>query len=158
MILIFLNINYNSIKLKSLSFEYRSYCAVVFNFSYGWASSLVTKYFAESEIEWKFIPQSAPWMGGAYERLVGVTKTSQWAHCENWKTDLSTYSRFLKLSHKLRRSCFHLINILPNPLVQYIPNIPTHITTHLEECDDLYLGDEEEYYVDQKHTYGKNSR
>lgn len=32
------------------------------------------KYFAEHNLTWKFTPQSAPWMGGAYERLVGVTK------------------------------------------------------------------------------------
>lgn len=32
------------------------------------------KYFTEHNLMWKFTPQSAPWMGGAYERLVGVTK------------------------------------------------------------------------------------
>lgn len=33
-------------------------------------------YFAENNITWKFTPQNAPWMGGAYERLVQVTKNA----------------------------------------------------------------------------------
>jgi transposase InsO family protein len=31
-------------------------------------------YFAKSEIEWKFIIEYAPWMGGFYERMVGTVK------------------------------------------------------------------------------------
>lgn len=34
------------------------------------------KYLAEKEIVWKFTPQNAPWMGGAYERLVQITKNA----------------------------------------------------------------------------------
>jgi len=31
-------------------------------------------YFAEKGITWKFVPEKAAWMGGAYERLVGTVK------------------------------------------------------------------------------------
>lgn len=34
------------------------------------------KYFAESEIIWKFVPQYAPWMGGVYERLIQSIKNA----------------------------------------------------------------------------------
>jgi hypothetical protein len=34
----------------------------------------VTKYFSDCQIEWRFIPKRAPWYGGFWERLVGLTK------------------------------------------------------------------------------------
>jgi hypothetical protein len=34
------------------------------------------KFFADHRIQWSFIPKSAPWFGGFYERLIGVTKTA----------------------------------------------------------------------------------
>ena len=34
----------------------------------------VKEYLQERRIEWKFIPPRSPWMGGFYERLVGVVK------------------------------------------------------------------------------------
>jgi len=37
-------------------------------------SDEVTSYVANSGIKWKFIVERAPWMGGAYERLVGLVK------------------------------------------------------------------------------------
>lgn len=37
---------------------------------------LTSKYCIENEIQWKFIPELAPWFGGLYERLVGLIK-----HC-----------------------------------------------------------------------------
>jgi hypothetical protein len=33
-------------------------------------------YFAKIGIDWKYIPEGSPWMGGFYERLVGLTKTA----------------------------------------------------------------------------------
>jgi len=33
-------------------------------------------YFNENEIKWKFIPEYTPWMGGAYERIIGITKAA----------------------------------------------------------------------------------
>ena len=38
------------------------------------ASSEVNDYVVKQEIHWKFIVDLAPWMGGFYERLVGLTK------------------------------------------------------------------------------------
>ena len=37
-------------------------------------NSEVTKYFSDCQIEWRFIPKRAPWYGGFWERLVGLTK------------------------------------------------------------------------------------
>lgn len=37
---------------------------------------LINSYCTENKINWKFIPQLAPWHGGFYERLVGIIK-----HC-----------------------------------------------------------------------------
>ncbi|XP_045022891.1 uncharacterized protein LOC123466814 [Daphnia magna] len=37
-------------------------------------SSEVTKYLSDRQIEWRFIPKRAPWYGGFWERLVGLTK------------------------------------------------------------------------------------
>ena len=37
---------------------------------------LKDEYCKENRIEWRFIPELAPWFGGAYERLVGLVK-----HC-----------------------------------------------------------------------------
>ena len=33
-----------------------------------------TSYFSTSQIKWTFLPTYAPWMGGFYERLIGITK------------------------------------------------------------------------------------
>ena len=35
---------------------------------------VVKEFLKERRIEWKFIPPRSPWMGGFYERLVGVVK------------------------------------------------------------------------------------
>ena len=40
-------------------------------------SSDVSNYSARQGIQWKFIVELAPWMGGFYERLVGITKSPQ---------------------------------------------------------------------------------
>ena len=34
----------------------------------------VQSYIANEKIEWKYITEYAPWQGGFYERLVGITK------------------------------------------------------------------------------------
>ena len=36
----------------------------------------VVSYVANENIQWKFIVELAPWMGGFYERLVGLVKRS----------------------------------------------------------------------------------
>jgi len=36
----------------------------------------VQSYVSNAEIQWRFITELAPWMGGFYERLVGVVKRS----------------------------------------------------------------------------------
>jgi hypothetical protein len=36
----------------------------------------VQSYVANTRIKWKFIVELASWMGGAYERLVGIVKRS----------------------------------------------------------------------------------
>lgn len=36
----------------------------------------IQNYFSEKKITWKLIPQHAPWMGGAYERLIQITKNA----------------------------------------------------------------------------------
>ena len=38
--------------------------------------SNVYDYLSSKNVEWHFIPKRAPWFGGFYERLVGVTKTT----------------------------------------------------------------------------------
>ena len=40
-------------------------------------SSEVTRYFSDCQIEWRFIPKRAPWYGGFWERLVGLTKEAR---------------------------------------------------------------------------------
>ena len=37
-------------------------------------SSEASNFSASQGIQWKFMMESAPWMGGFYERLVGITK------------------------------------------------------------------------------------
>jgi transposase InsO family protein len=37
-------------------------------------SNVVNNYFLDHKIEWKFITPGAPWQGGVWERMVGVTK------------------------------------------------------------------------------------
>lgn len=36
----------------------------------------IVNYFSNRQIEWRFIPKRAPWYGGFWERLIGITKTS----------------------------------------------------------------------------------
>ncbi|XP_070567292.1 uncharacterized protein [Ptychodera flava] len=36
----------------------------------------VRNYFANCRVEWTFIPKRAPWFGGFWERLIGLTKTA----------------------------------------------------------------------------------
>ena len=38
-------------------------------------SSDVSKYSMRQGIQWRFIVELAPWMGGFYERLVGIRKS-----------------------------------------------------------------------------------
>ncbi|KAK7592957.1 hypothetical protein V9T40_007709 [Parthenolecanium corni] len=38
------------------------------------SADITTKYYAEHQIKWKFIPAHAPWMGGAYERMIQTIK------------------------------------------------------------------------------------
>ena len=39
-------------------------------------NSEVINFLASRKVEWTFIPKRAPWFGGFYERLIGLTKTS----------------------------------------------------------------------------------
>jgi transposase InsO family protein len=39
-------------------------------------STSVTDTFSRRGVEWRFIPKRAPWYGGFWERLIGLTKTS----------------------------------------------------------------------------------
>ena len=39
-------------------------------------SDVITDYLSVHGVEWKFIPKRAPWYGGFWERLIGLTKTS----------------------------------------------------------------------------------
>ena len=39
-------------------------------------SNVVQSYVTNDRIKWKFIVELAPWMGGVYERLVGIVKRS----------------------------------------------------------------------------------
>ena len=39
-------------------------------------SPAVQMYLANKRVEWEFIPKRAPWFGGFWERLIGITKTS----------------------------------------------------------------------------------
>ena len=36
----------------------------------------VKQYFANKRVEWSFIPKRAPWFGGFWERMIGLTKTN----------------------------------------------------------------------------------
>ena len=36
----------------------------------------ITAFLSDRQIQWKYIPKRAPWYGGFWERLVGLTKTS----------------------------------------------------------------------------------
>lgn len=40
------------------------------------SAEITSRYYAEHEIQWKFIPAESPWMGGAYERMIGTVKSS----------------------------------------------------------------------------------
>jgi hypothetical protein len=48
----------------------------------------VQEFSASKGISWKFIVEAAPWMGGFYERLVGVVKTSLKAVFDRKRLDL----------------------------------------------------------------------
>jgi hypothetical protein len=34
----------------------------------------VNNYLTKKGVQWTFIPKRAPWFGGLYERLIGITK------------------------------------------------------------------------------------
>ncbi|KAK7592939.1 hypothetical protein V9T40_007691 [Parthenolecanium corni] len=39
-------------------------------------SEVTSKYYAEHNVQWRFIPAYAPWMGGAYERMIRMIKSA----------------------------------------------------------------------------------
>ena len=40
-----------------------------------WQDSMVNNYLGNINVQWKCIPKRAPWFGGFYERLAGITKS-----------------------------------------------------------------------------------
>ncbi|XP_065203854.1 uncharacterized protein LOC135833945 [Planococcus citri] len=77
-------------------------------------------FFAKNEIVWKWIPQLAPWMGGAYERLIALVK-------EALKL---TYYRITLTDRQLQVAIAETEAILNSrPLTYFGPNLEEDIIT-----------------------------
>ena len=42
----------------------------------------VQSYLSDKSISWQYIPAHAPWMGGIYERLIGIVKVVSASHLD----------------------------------------------------------------------------
>ena len=84
----------------------------------------IQHYFSEMKIEWKFIVEYAPWMGGFYERMVGTVKRS--------------------LRKTIRKACLNLMQLLTiiteaEAIVNSRPL--TYVSSEIEDKIALTLAD-----------------
>ncbi len=72
----------------------------------------VQKFTENNRIEWYFIPQYAPWYGGAYERLIGIVK-----RCLK-----KSYGNCLLTYEQLRTVLYRIMDIVNDRPLTYIPS------------------------------------
>ncbi|XP_047998794.1 uncharacterized protein LOC125236138 [Leguminivora glycinivorella] len=84
-------------------------------------------YCIEKEIKWKFIPQLAPWHGGFYERLIGLTK-----NCMK-----KTLQKHLLNDSQLATTVKEIEAVLNTRPLTYVDSEPDHV---LKPSDFLTMG------------------
>uniref|UniRef100_A0A914Y2H1 Integrase catalytic domain-containing protein n=1 Tax=Panagrolaimus superbus TaxID=310955 RepID=A0A914Y2H1_9BILA len=80
------------------------------------------EYIAKEQFTWKFITEKAPWMGGFYERLIGLTKSAL-SHAIGKR--ILTFQEFQTVAVR----CEAVVNLRPLTPVdaEYKPNDPSQI-------------------------------
>ncbi len=88
----------------------------------------VQKFRNNNRIEWYFIPQYAPWYGGAYERLIGLVK----------RCFIKSYGRLTLSFEEIRTAMYCIMDIVNDRPLTYIPS--TEIVKPLTPNHFLRLG------------------
>ena len=83
-------------------------------------TNLLTNFMLNNRIEWKFITPRAPWHGGMYERMIGITKNA-----------------FKKVIGKALITKIHLETIVPQIEARINDRPITYITDDIKDFDPL---------------------
>lgn len=77
-------------------------------------SEAISAYFATQKINWQFIPQLSPWMGGMYERLIQSIKTAL----------EKTYGNIILLDRQFETTMIEIEGVINSRPISYVDREP----------------------------------